>query len=211
MNYTLILEGIVLGLGLAILVGPLFFILLEASISRGSKNALQIAAGIWLSDIIIAGLSFLFVERLRDLINMDGFQSYVGGLGGIILILLGLGSFFAKTKKNAEEPTSKSAARKGVFMNILKGFIVNTANPFTFFFWISVTTSYAIGKKASMPEILLVLGTIIVVIVISDLTKIHFARYLRKFIKTDYDKIGKIIGLALCIFGVILIVRTYAF
>ena len=49
----IICQGILAGLWINILVGPIFFGLIQLAAERGARAGLIYAAGIWLSDILL--------------------------------------------------------------------------------------------------------------------------------------------------------------
>ena len=81
----LLFEGFVLGLTLAILIGPAFFALVQTSIHRGFKSGFYLALGIFISDITLVFLSYLGASQL---VSDPKNSIYVGGSGGLMLILL---------------------------------------------------------------------------------------------------------------------------
>jgi len=59
-----VFEGILFGLTLTILLGPIFIVLIQSSLENGSKAGLIAASGIWISDIIIVVLSLKFIQNI---------------------------------------------------------------------------------------------------------------------------------------------------
>ena len=62
----IILNGIISGLVLALLVGPVFFTILQTSIERGFGSGALVAIGVSLSDAFYITLTYLGVYRLFD-------------------------------------------------------------------------------------------------------------------------------------------------
>ena len=52
-------EGIIIGLTMAVMLGPALFALLQTSIHRGTKAGVILAFGIFLSDFFISGIGVL--------------------------------------------------------------------------------------------------------------------------------------------------------
>ena len=52
------LNAVLLGLGLAFMIGPVFFTLIETSISKGFRAALVFDLGVILADLIFISLSY---------------------------------------------------------------------------------------------------------------------------------------------------------
>ena len=88
-----LLEGILLGITLALLIGPSFFALIQTSIKNGFKSALALSFGIFLGDLLCVFLAYLGASQL---FNNSNNKIIVGIIGGIILIIFGMLNFFQK-------------------------------------------------------------------------------------------------------------------
>jgi threonine/homoserine/homoserine lactone efflux protein len=199
-----ILEGILFGLTLSILMGPIFIALTQSSIERGYQAGLAVGAGIWISDFLFIVLTYEFVHRITHIINGDYFQLSMGIIGGIVLISFGLYSVFSKLKE-LDQTTITSA--KGYLQFFAKGFLINTVNPFTFVFWISVISTYVLARNISGLESIGFLGSILLVIIVTDSLKVFLAQILRRRMTGVHLLwINRIAGAALTVFGVLLII-----
>ena len=201
-----ILEGFTLGLGLAILLGPIFVALTQTSIEHGGRAGLTVGIGIWISDLIIIVGTYIFVNKISNVVQDGTFQYWMGLLGGFILIVFGISAMLKKVELSYEK---KKFSAKNYFGFWLKGFLVNTINPFTFVFWIGVISTYVIGKKVNVQEASFFLGTILLTIIITDSLKVVMAKALKKRLKGDLIQwVIRGAGLILLIFGLILIYRV---
>lgn len=201
-----VLQGLTLGLGLAILLGPIFVALTQTSIENGGRAGLSVGLGIWVSDIIIVVLAYLFIHRLSHVVQDGNFTYWMGSLGGFILIVFGFSAMVKTVELNYDR---QSFSAKNYFGFILKGFIVNTVNPFTFIFWIGVISTYVIGKRINGLEASVFLSTIIITIIITDTMKVLLAKYLKQ--KLNQNLIQWVIrgaGVVLLVFGLLLIYRV---
>ncbi len=199
-----VIEGILFGLSLSILLGPIFIALTQSSIEQGHKAGLSVGFGIWISDLLFIVITYLFINKISETVTGDGFKLIMGILGGIVLIGFGLLSIFRKPKLREKV---NFAGLKHYAQFFTKGFLVNTINPFTFIFWISVISTYVLGKGADPTESLLFLGSIILVIIITDSLKVFLANLLRKILKEIHVIwINRIAGISLGIFGILLII-----
>ena len=137
----IVLKGIFSGLVLAILVGPVFFTLLQTSIERGFKSGVYVAFGIAVSDSLYVAASYL---GLSSLFNSAEFQIYLSYVGGSIILCFGAYYLFIKSRRlvnfNLEHVEEKSP-----FRLMAKGFIINGFNPMVLLFWIG-TISIATGQ-----------------------------------------------------------------
>ena len=58
--FDLILKGVVTGFVLSIMIGPVFFVLLETSIKKGVRAALALDLGVLLSDLLYILIAYVF-------------------------------------------------------------------------------------------------------------------------------------------------------
>ncbi|MEY4903913.1 MAG: hypothetical protein RLZZ292_1728, partial [Bacteroidota bacterium] len=83
----LLLEGTLWGIALSILVGPIFFAVIQAGIERGFRAAIILSTGVWLSDLLYIIAAYTGVSYLTVWINDPHFKELFGIIGGGILIL----------------------------------------------------------------------------------------------------------------------------
>ncbi|MEL7377402.1 MAG: LysE family translocator, partial [Bacteroidota bacterium] len=79
-------KGVGIGLGLALLVGPLIVLLLQLALREGQQAAWTAGIGIWSSDLMYVLLAHFGTDQLRLAIDWPGFEPLVGIVGGLILI-----------------------------------------------------------------------------------------------------------------------------
>mgnify|MGYP001062136256 CR=1 FL=1 len=87
----IIAQGVILGFTLSVLFGfgPALIALVQTSIHRGFWSGVLLAAGVFLSDVVLVGLSFLGAIRILD--NPEN-KMVFGIAGGILLGCLGMAS-----------------------------------------------------------------------------------------------------------------------
>jgi threonine/homoserine/homoserine lactone efflux protein len=206
----LFLEGIGIGLVLAAMLGPIFVVLMHSSIKRGSKAGFAAASGIWISDLSFILLSYLFVSKLISWVDNDNFTFWSSLIGGLILLLFGIVTFVRKSNFN-EESLYASIPLKEWSAFFIKGIFVNTANPFTFIFWIGVMASNVIGRNLSLVETIEFVGAIFLTIVFTDSLKVLLANRIRHYInQRTFSLISKVAGIGLIGFGVYLLYLSYS-
>ncbi|MEY3419927.1 MAG: hypothetical protein RIR48_207 [Bacteroidota bacterium] len=201
-----IADGVMLGLTLTILLGPIFVALTQTGIQHGIRAGIAVGTGIWLSDFIVIAASYFFILQLTELTQSESFKFGMGLAGGLVLMGSGLISIL-KTHKGEDKTPAFNA--KSYFGYFTKGFAVNFINPFTFIFWISVMTSYVSVKGISGTETLLLFGTIMMTIMITDSLKVIMAKAIRSKLQLRHIEIfSKIAGILLFVFGIVLLVRS---
>ena len=205
-----ILKGIVTGFILSIMVGPVFFVLLETSIRKGIKDAVAFDIGVLLNDIVYIGIAYFFYNQVEQLSEGND-NSILRLIGGSLFLAYGIYSFFKKTEKMSSDVELQAAGNfKGYAFLALKGFLLNLANPMVVFYWFSVMT---LGLKDTSAEqsnqdMLIFLGTILLTFFSIDFLKILGAKSLRSLVTQNFlTTLNRIIGVIFVGFGVVLIAQ----
>ena len=89
------LQAICIGFLLSVMVGPVFFVLLETSITKGIRAALALDIGVFISDILYILFALSFVDQITS-INSGENKLIFGFIGGSIFIIYGTFYFFKK-------------------------------------------------------------------------------------------------------------------
>jgi threonine/homoserine/homoserine lactone efflux protein len=188
------LNGILIGLGMVIFVGPVFFLLLTSSLSGGWKAGLAVALGIILSDIFCVSLvSF----GLAPLLSSAQSLKYLGIGSGVVLIFLGVKYLL---KKQIHVPISNIKSSTFIFHYFSKGFLINFINPFVWLVWLGII-KYA-ESNAQQHSTIYLIG-VLVGIFATDVAKVFIANWINRWLDvTKLSKIYKLIGLVLIGFGI---------
>lgn len=207
-----ILEGIGWGLMLAVLTGPIFFTIVQVSIERGFKAGLALVSGQWLSDFIYIVLAIWGAGYMRMLDSNPQFKEtlscYLGGIGAVFLSILGLVLLLTEPKNSGHEGLSTAKSLSAFF---LQGFLINTLTPFPIFFWISLMSS-AIGRAMQTSETIVLLCTVMLMVIITDILKVYTARKISHYINAKYTVIlRRIAGLALILSSISMFIRIFFF
>ncbi len=204
-------NGILLGLALSILVGPILFSLIQTSIEQGAKAGLWIGLGIWISDILfIVGIAF-GVTHVSQMIAAPMFKPILGVFGGLILIGIGVGMLVSKPLGNMAEE-EKFGMFSSRWRLCLEGFSINTFNPFSVVFWTSIITARAVDQSLFSTNNYLFFSGILGTVILTDSLKIFLAKKIRKYLRPIHILwMRKISGGALLIFGIAMIVQVLFF
>lgn len=199
------IEGILLGLTLAVLFGPALFTLLQTSIHRGFRAGMLIATGIILSDLAIVMLCYFGVTQL--LMNQRNYL-VLGLLSGLILIGFGLVTFNRKASGlNSNNGVNEKMPGATTFM--LKGFLLNFANPFIWIFWISLMVGISANYDQNKTAILVFFAGALITIFGTDIAKVIIANRIKQFLTITFMTwVNRLVGVILCSFGIVLIVRV---
>lgn len=208
--YTLILKAVVTGLILSIMLGPVFFVLLETSIRRGIRAALAFDAGVFVSDLIYILIAYLFFSEIANFSHGKN-EHILRIIGGLLFIVFGLTSFFKKSKDSKQDDSGNIIHNsRDYIMLFVKGLFLNLANPLIIFYWFSVMALAA--KESTISEIhspmLLYLGTLLFVFFSIDVLKIFGAKKLRPFITQSVLRLlNRVTSTILFLFGIVLITQ----
>ncbi|HEY1196319.1 LysE family translocator [Flavobacterium sp.] len=204
-----ILAGLPWGLFLSFMVGPVFFILLETSITKGFRAALVFDCGVVLGDIFFIAIAYLGSYRLISSLK-DKPALFI--FGGIIMLAYGIISFvkLKKGEKINDEEIDRDIIKRNYGSLFVKGFLLNVINIGVLGFWLAVIIS--IGPKLQMQtsRMMTFFASVIVAYLLVDCIKILLAKQLKsKMTPTNILKIKKGISIVLMVFGLVLITQGW--
>ena len=201
-----LLAGILMGLTLAIMAGPIFFMLVQTGIERGVRAGIAVGAGEWISDIFYIAATYFGLSWVLSHVDEAKFKFYMGLGGGVLLMIFGVVTLLSKPAVADKKHTLDA---KSLFGYFFKGFSINTFNPFTLFFWISTTGAYVIKNHLLPHQAALFYSGIIGTIAIFDVLKVGASRGIRPYMKPSYMVLmRKASGVALAGFGLAMLVRA---
>ena len=209
----LIVKAVVTGFILSVLIGPVFFMLLDISIRKGIRAALSFDLGVLLSDIIYILIAYLFYNQVAHITSGD--QQYLFKLiGGTIFIIFGLFMLIKKPKEEVEKDNITFQTKDYLTLG-LKGFLLNFANPAVIIYWFSVIANGVQGDGKSIQEgqnLELYIIIILITFFSVDVLKVVGAKKLRPFI-TDKVLVGlnRLTGLIIFITGIVLLLKGIVF
>ena len=204
-----ILTGIPWGIFLSFMIGPVFFILIETSITKGFRAALTFDLGVVLGDIFFIGVAYLGSYRLIASLK-DKPALFI--FGGILMVAYGIISFI-KLKKQAKiqyESIDDEIIKKNYGSLFIKGFFLNIINIGVLGFWLAIIIS--VGPKLEMQtsRMMTFFTSVIVSYLLIDCIKMVLAKQLKsKLTPTNIFKIKKGISIVLIIFGLALMAQGW--
>jgi threonine/homoserine/homoserine lactone efflux protein len=199
------LQGIIMGLAITVSFGPGFIALFQTSIEKGIRSGYILAIGILVSDLVLITVSYFGVSSIQ----MGGNHVIMGAIAGSILFIFGAVTFFKKATLNLDHAEQYEVLKANIHSLLIKGFLVNIANPFVTIFWIR-TISYASGNYGIKTHGFFIFFTgLILTAFSSDLLKCYLSGSLRKlFTSRTVFVINKIIGIVLMALGIIIFYKV---
>lgn len=201
-----ILTAIPFGIILAFTIGPVFFVLLETSATKGFRSALIFDLGVILADIIFIVIAFYSTNNLRGQISNDpNFLIF----GGVLLIVYGIISFI-KTSKSFRaivKEYHKVELKKTYRKLFIKGFLLNFINIGVLLGWLGFIVLGDSLTSSKNGDIIFIVSMLVSYFV-SDLLKIVIAKRLKaKLTPRLIFKTKKIIAIVILGFGILLFLQ----
>lgn len=195
----IVFNGIVSGIVLAFLIGPVFFTIIQTSIERGFWSGFFVAVGVSLSDSLYILISYL---GLAQILEGDKYRHYLAYGGGAVLLGFGVYYLFVKSKRLSHYDPERIHTRSW-FKLLAKGFIINGMSPMVLFFWLA-TVSLATTRLGyiSSNDVFIFFATIVCTVFTTDIIKAKLADKLRILITPRFIRIMNIVlGLVLVVFA----------
>lgn len=201
------------------MIGPVFFVLLEISITKGFKAALIFDLGVLLSDLFYIVISMFFAYQLRGLSDFKN-NLALSILGGSLFFVYGVYNLFFKKIKLVpitldkelldDHYNSKSSTARDNTMLVLKGFTLNLLNPGVVIYWLAIIAKGfdLVSKYESDLHIMVFLFVILLTYFGIDSLKAYVANKLKPLVTTGLLKgLNWLIGIVFMGTGVFLILR----
>ncbi len=200
-----ILTAIPFGVILAFTIGPVFFVLLETSATKGFTSALAFDIGVILADVVFILLIFMSTDTLLDKIKDD---PKLLVFGGVLLVVYGLISFIKVSKSFrsiVREHHRIELPKKDYGKLFIKGFLLNFINIGVLLGWLGfIVIGTSITKSENGVTVFII--TMLVSYFVCDLFKIAAAKRLKnKLTPRRIFKTKKIVALVILGFGILLL------
>lgn len=200
-----ILNAVPIGIGLAFMIGPVFFVLLETSATKGFRAALVLDLGVILADIIFLYFAYYGSRTLLEKIKDDP-RLFI--LGGGILFIYGLFIFYKRRKPVIEDAELVVTEKNNYVQLFIKGFFLNFINIGVLAFWLGMIVVISPNLEMDDQRIFTYFATVLLSYFVTDLLKILLAKQLKsKLTPTIVRKIKRGMGIALMVFGIILAIQ----
>ena len=204
------LPAIFLGIILAFTIGPVFFTILEISVSKGFKAAVFFNIGVVFSEIVFFAIAYASTSSLLESIQENPSWKILGGVllsfyAGITL----LGIYQNKTEEGlySVDPGYESP---NLIKNMVRGFLLNIINFAVLVFWILIVANYGPGFQDTEYKMFLFFLTILGTYFSIDLGKIYLAQQLKSSLtRAVITKIKIVVNSVILIIGIVLIFKGF--
>ena len=199
-----VIKGILIGLFMAISVGPTLFAVIKYSMTNSYKAGLAFVFGVSLSDILYVTIANLAASWL---LVLDSYRDYIAYVGSAILIIVGLVGLLSKAKPKDINDAPATITGGHYFRIWASGFIINTVNPGVIISWLTAVSATA---NSSGPYRFILFATCLILILAIDFLKVFLAGRIRLLLTPQrVVYVQKASSLILGGLGVLLLAKTF--
>ena len=205
------IPAILLGIVLSFTIGPVFFTILEISVSKGFKAAVFFNIGVVFSEVVFFAVAYASTSNLLNSIQENPSWKILGGVllafyAGITL----LGMYQNKEKKEQQNLFKSPPPSPNLIKNLIKGFGLNIINFAVLVFWILIVANYAPGFQNSQYKMIVFFLVIVGTYFTIDLGKIYLAQQLKTSLTDSViTKIKLVVNAIILIIGLVLIFEGF--
>lgn len=202
-------AAIPLGILLAFLPGPVFFVLLETAAVKGFRAALALDAGVIVADIVFILVVYFGTNKILERIKDDPALLIFGGMilttYGIITLIKEKRSY-ARTRDLSVEMINKHS----YYRLFLKGFLLNFINVGVLGFWLTILIAVGPQLNMNVERIVFFFCMVLLTYLAIDSAKIVLAKKVKRHMTQQRIYILKtIISIFIMIFGIVLLFKGF--
>ena len=194
------LAAIPFSLLLVVSTGPVFFVIIETSISKGARRAFCVDIGAVIADIVFILIALFGANTIHH--NLETNPRWFL-LGGVVLVGFGLMSFIRTRANKKDAVYATQQLNKGSYLSYIgKGFLLNIINIGTLVFWLGLVVLFGTKYQMDYGKIVPFFSYILVVYLAFDVIKIYLAKQLKtKLTPQVIYKLKQLVHLILMLFG----------
>lgn len=194
------------GFIMAFAVGPVFFTLIETSITKGFRAGLAFDSGAIFADIIFICIAYFSTTKLLERVKNDPALLI---FGGGILVAYGVISYIQTTKSLYKIVREHHAleVKKNLWSLFIKGFFLNFVNFGVLAGWVGMII-LANAKASTERGVLLFITVVLVVFITTDVLKVALAKKLKSKMTPRFTvKTKKGVSVLIIGFGVLMLLE----
>lgn len=203
-----VFAAIPIGILLAFLLGPVFFVLLETSVLKGIRAAMCFDLGVILADVVFILIAYFGTNAILEKLKDD--PAFIL-FGGVLLAIYGIISFIQckKTYLKEIDPSILTVDKKNYLGLIVKGFFLNFINIGVLGFWLGIVVVFGSQLLNDKSRIVVFFASILATYLIIDFIKVILAKQLNRFLTPKrIFLIKRGIAISMIVFGVGIIIKS---
>ncbi len=134
--------GIVTGLFLQLAIGPLFFLILNITLSSSYINTLSAIIGVTLADYLCITLALVGINKIQ---KKDKGNKLLGVISSMVLILFG-GLILFESFQSIQPAVEGEAFNWTPLISFMSCFVITISSPLTLVFWSGIFSAKAIER-----------------------------------------------------------------
>lgn len=170
-------KGLLFGMVMSMMLGTVFFALIQNSIQNGWNKGVMIAAGVVFSDMIFISLAIFGVS----FITPDEHNMWIEVAAVVLLLFLGVNSIMNRTPKIVY-PDTKFGKALYYFGN---GFLLNGLNPVNFLFWAGLAVTARTEWQYDTPTLMVFFAGCLCSIFLSEVGISFGAHKIKRFLNEN--------------------------
>ncbi len=199
-----VLKGLLVGLFMAISVGPTLFAVIKYSLNFSYKAGLAFVLGVSVSDllfVVLANVAAVWLEYLRP------YEKYIAFGGSALLMIMGLTSLLKKYSQDKEKAGPAIVTSGQYFKIWLSGFLVNSLNPGALITWLGAATLVA---HTAISYRIVLFTTCLIIILSVDFSKVFLAEKIKRFLTIKrMVYVQRFSGICLFLIGLTIFITTF--
>ncbi|MFK8059651.1 MAG: LysE family translocator [Polaribacter sp.] len=203
-------DAFFIGFFMAFMIGPVFFMLIQISILKGARAAIAFDIGVLLGDVSFILIAYYGSRSLLEKIKDDPRLFFIGGL---VLIIYGLITYFDKQNKKEALESAKIVEvplKNNYLKLLLKGFFLNFINVGVLAGWLAIVMVVGPTLNMNPTSIFWYFATVILGYAVTDIGKILLAKQLKnKMTPLVIYRLKRIMGIILIVCGVFLMLKGF--
>ena len=144
MELSLLIQGIIIGLTLAVPVGPISLLCIHRTVADGRMHGICSGIGVATSDSFYAAVAFLGLTIISGVIIAE--QDLFRAVAGIILIYVGIRVFLSVPPDINTRPAPEPYAR-----DYLSMLAISLANPLALIFFVAILPGFGVVFQGTSP------------------------------------------------------------
>lgn len=196
-------NGFGTGFVLSLMLGTVFFALIQHSIDNGYKSGILIASGVILSDLLFISVAISGTAMVPELKSHD---STIRIIGAVLLFLFGLLSIIRDNPAIVYPKTRMG----NVIFYLSKGIFLNLLNPVNFFSWLAISAYLTGVMHYTVSQNVTFFTGCLLAIFLTEVGISVAAFNLKRFFNENVLYwINKVAGIAFILFSIILIIPVF--
>ncbi|WP_149402937.1 LysE family translocator [Dictyobacter arantiisoli] len=148
------LRGLLIGLSVAAVVGPMSVLCIQRTLRRGFRYGLLSGLGVACADALYGSVAAFGLSMIGTLIIDQ--QAWIRLIGGLFLLYLGGKTLLARPAEHAASVAVKTANLVGAYLSTL---LLTLTNPLTILSFAAIFAGFGVGSgKSNVWTALLVVG-----------------------------------------------------